>query len=171
MKLAIALSCACLLIATPSLAEKPANAGNSGKQVEKDVGNKGGPNNKNDGPQGKNDKNDKNDKHDNKISTNDRDEIRRYYGDQFRAGNCPPGLAKKNNGCMPPGQAKKWSIGQRLPRDLAYHDLPRDLYSRLRPPGDGYKYVRADADILMISTGTMMVIDAIQDLNQGGRGS
>ncbi len=32
------------------------------------------------------------------------------------AGGCPPGLAKKNNGCMPPGQAKKlYNIGQRFP--------------------------------------------------------
>lgn len=28
-------------------------------------------------------------------------------------GGCPPGLAKKNNGCMPPGQARKLARGQR----------------------------------------------------------
>ncbi len=29
----------------------------------------------------------------------------------------PPGLAKKNNGCLPPGQAKKrYQVGQPLPR-------------------------------------------------------
>jgi len=27
-------------------------------------------------------------------------------------GGCPPGLAKKHNGCMPPGQARKLSRGQ-----------------------------------------------------------
>lgn len=27
-----------------------------------------------------------------------------YYGEQARSGRCPPGLAKKNNGCMPPAQ-------------------------------------------------------------------
>ena len=26
---------------------------------------------------------------------------------RFASANCPPGLAKKHNGCMPPGQAKK----------------------------------------------------------------
>src|SRR3954468_19727078 len=26
-----------------------------------------------------------------------------YYGEAFRSGRCPPGLAKKHNGCMPPG--------------------------------------------------------------------
>jgi Ni/Co efflux regulator RcnB len=157
MKIALILAAAGLLLAAPVLADKPPHAGGPNKSVEKDDGNKGG------GPHGKNDGY--------KISTSDRDVIRRYYGDQFRAGNCPPGLAKKNNGCMPPGQAKKWGIGQRLPRDLVYYDLPRDLYSRLRPPGDGYKYIRAGADILMIATGTMMVVDAIEDLTQMGRGS
>src|SRR5437870_1009551 len=41
--------------------------------------------------------------------------VHEYYGQAFRSGHCPPGLAKKNNGCMPPGQAKKWAIGQPLP--------------------------------------------------------
>ena len=43
--------------------------------------------------------------------------VHEYYGEQFRTGHCPPGLAKKHNGCMPPGQAKKWAIGRPLPRD------------------------------------------------------
>jgi hypothetical protein len=37
----------------------------------------------------------------------------------YGVGGCPPGLAKKNNGCLPPGQAKKmFRIGQRY--DLGY---------------------------------------------------
>ncbi len=41
------------------------------------------------------------------FSEEDRMFIHNYYGDRFRGGHCPPGLAKKGNGCMPPGQAKK----------------------------------------------------------------
>jgi len=89
--------------------------------------------------------------------------VRDYYGDP---GHCPPGLAKKRNGCMPPGQAKKWHVGQRLPRDVVYHDLPRDLIIRLPPLSVGYKYVRVGADILQIAVGTGLVIDAIQDLGR-----
>jgi Ni/Co efflux regulator RcnB len=152
-RLAIAVASAFLLFASPSLADKPPQAG-GGKKVEKDVGKGGGPPGKGNGSSAKV-----------VFHDNDRDVIRRYYGDQFRAGNCPPGLAKKNNGCMPPGQAKKWAVGQRLPRDLVYYDLPRDLYSRLRPPGDGYRYVRAGADILLLAVGTMMVVDAIENLS------
>ncbi len=91
---------------------------------------------------------------------------RDYYGSQFRSGNCPPGLAKKNNGCMPPGQAKKWRVGSRLPGDVVYYPVPNDVVVRLGMPPAGYKYVRVAADILMIAVGTSMVVDAIEDLSR-----
>lgn len=90
--------------------------------------------------------------------------IHDYYAEQFRAGNCPPGLAKKHNGCMPPGQAKKWSIGRPLPQDVIYYDLPHAVVVELGPPLPGYRYVRVANDILMIAVGTAMVVDAILDL-------
>lgn len=97
------------------------------------------------------------------IAEADRDLLRRYFGDAARSGRCPPGLAKKNNGCMPPGQAKKWSRGQRLPPDLTYYALPADLLARLQPPA-GAQYVRVAADILLIATGSGLVLDAVEDL-------
>lgn len=41
--------------------------------------------------------------------------VREYYGGQFQSGRCSPGLAKKHNGCMPSGQARKWELGRPLP--------------------------------------------------------
>ncbi len=92
--------------------------------------------------------------------------VREYYGDQYRRGFCPPGLAKKHNGCMPPGQAKKWQIGKPLPRDVTFYDLPPALVVQIGAPPAGHRYVRVAADILLISIGTGMVIDAIQDLGR-----
>jgi len=89
-----------------------------------------------------------------------------YYGEQFRRGHCPPGLAKKNNGCMPPGQARKWAVGRPLPRDVIYHPVPQALVIQLEPPSAGYRYVRVASDILLIALGSGMVIDAIQDLGR-----
>jgi hypothetical protein len=89
-----------------------------------------------------------------------------YYGQQFRAGNCPPGLAKKNNGCMPPGQAKKWGVGRPLPSDVAYYPVPPEVMVRLGTPPAGHKYVRVAKDILLIAVGTSMVVDAIEDLGR-----
>lgn len=88
-----------------------------------------------------------------------------YYGGQTQPGRkCPPGLAKKNNGCMPPGQAKKWGMGRPLPGDLRYYELPRDLLMRLPPAPAGHRYVRVAADILLIAVGSSMVLDAMEDL-------
>jgi Ni/Co efflux regulator RcnB len=100
------------------------------------------------------------------FGPNERMAVRDYYAGPIAAGKCPPGLAKKNNGCLPPGQAKKWAIGQRLPTGVIYYDLPRELALRLPAPPAGHRYVRLASDILMIATGTSIVLDAIQDLGR-----
>ena len=92
--------------------------------------------------------------------------VREYYTNQYRAGRCPPGLAKKNNGCMPPGQAKKWAVGQPLPRDLVYYPVPQSVVVQLGAPPSGHKYVRVASDILLIAIGSSMIVDAIQDLGR-----
>ena len=89
-----------------------------------------------------------------------------YYEPRFRAGNCPPGLAKKRNGCMPPGQAKQWHRGAPLPRDVVYYPVPDAVVLRLGAPPAGHRYVRVATDILLIAVGTSMVIDAIEDLGR-----
>ena len=94
----------------------------------------------------------------------DRVAIRDYFGGYVQSGRCPPGLAKKHNGCMPPGQAKKWAIGRPLPRDVIYYALPPDLVVMIAAPPSGYRYVRVGADVLMIAVGTGMVAAAIEDL-------
>jgi len=92
--------------------------------------------------------------------------VRSYYEDEFRGGHCPPGLAKKHNGCMPPGQAKKWRVGRPLPQEIVFYDVPPALVVKIGVPPAGYKYVRVAADILLIAVGTRMVADAITDLGR-----
>ncbi len=92
--------------------------------------------------------------------------VREYYGAQERAGNCPPGLAKKHNGCLPPGHAKKWQMGRPLPAGVVVYDVPRELTVQIGVPPSGYKYVRVAGDILMVAVGSSMVVDAIQDLGR-----
>ena len=91
--------------------------------------------------------------------------IKNYYTEQYRSGHCPPGLAKKNNGCMPPGHAKRWAVGQTLPRDVIFYDLPSAVVVQLGPPPVNHRFVRVANDILLIAVGTGMVVDAIQDLS------
>ena len=96
-------------------------------------------------------------------------DTRRSWFDDERLGlidGCPPGLAKKNNGCMPPGQAKKWRLGRPLPHDVIYYDVPPPLVLQLGAPPAGHRYVRVAGDILLITAGTAMVVAAIQDLGR-----
>src|ERR1044072_2255372 len=60
----------------------------------------------------------------------------------YGVGGCPPGLAKKGNGCLPPGQAKKlYGVGYRFDRGFSgwtpYNQIPYDLRNRydLNPYG------------------------------------
>ena len=97
----------------------------------------------------------------------DRQAVRVAYGEHYGGGKgCPPGLAKKNNGCMPPGQAKKYHVGQPLPSTVVYYPVPGPVLVTLPPPPIGHKYVRVAADILLIAVGTSMVVDAITDLSR-----
>ena len=156
-----AVLAALMLLSTPAFADKPDRAGGGkgkgGGQAEH--GNKGGKGNGGGGKGG----GDVNVNVDIRFGGDERVVVRDYYG-SLRG--CPPGLAKKNNGCMPPGQAKKWAVGHPLPRDVVFYELPHELVIKLRPPPSGYRYVRVAADILMIAVGTGMVIDAIQDLGR-----
>ena len=99
-----------------------------------------------------------------RFGDSDRRAVQEYYQSPARGKGCPPGLAKKGNGCMPPGQARKWARGRPLPHDLVVYDLPRDLRYRLPPPPAGHRYVQLGADVLMIAVGTSMVVDAIEDM-------
>lgn len=149
-----------LLAAAPAIADKPAWAGggNDGKQ-----GNKHG---ERDDDRRKASKGERHDSGGFAFDDQRRQIIVDYYGGEFRRGNCPPGLAKKNNGCLPPGQAKKWNKGRPLPTDVRYYELPNELVIRLPPPPGGHRYVRVAADILLIAVGTNMVIDALEDIGR-----
>lgn len=99
-----------------------------------------------------------------RFDTRQRSYLYDYYAGQARQGHCPPGLAKKHNGCLPPGQAKKWSRGRPLPGDLTYYDLPEQVVLQIGRPPAGYRYVRVANDVLLVTVGTMMVVDALEDL-------
>lgn len=90
--------------------------------------------------------------------------VAEYYGTQARAGKCPPGLAKKHNGCQPPGQARKWQRGQALERDVVFYPVPQEVVLRIGLPPAGYRYVRVLNDILVVAIGSNMVIDAMEDV-------
>jgi hypothetical protein len=141
----IALALSAVLASGAALAEKPEWAG--GKHEKKD-------------------KKDKGEKHAGKAKHRGSEDVkvgayfndghraaaRSYYVQQYPQGRkCPPGLAKKNNGCLPPGQAKKYAVGQPLPREVVWYPVPRPVIVQLPVAPVGYRYVRVGNDILLLS--------------------
>ena len=85
----------------------------------------------------------------------------------YGVGGCPPGLAKKQNGCLPPGQAKKLLRGQHFPSGYGtrygYHQIPYDLRTRYElNPNDRYYY--NDGYIYRVDPRTMVVEQVIAEL-------
>lgn len=162
---ALAVAVAGFLATAPALAERPDHAG-GGKHGHKHE----------DKWERKAEKHErKHDKHARKHDHHDgprhgayfehrhRDSVRHYYS-SYDGRRCPPGLAKKNNGCMPPGHAKHWHVGKPLPPTVVVYSVPQPILVTLPPPPPRHKYVRVAGDILLIAVGTSMVVDGIDGL-------
>ncbi len=94
-----------------------------------------------------------------RLGDYERGVYRDYYGG---APDCPPGLAKKNNGCLPPGIAKKrYEVGRPLGPDVYVRDAPYDLVQRLPYLDDEYGYRIVDGDLAVVELATLVVLDAI----------
>ena len=90
---------------------------------------------------------------------------RQYYSQNYGQGrSCPPGLAKKNNGCMPPGQAKKWSVGQPVPQGVTVYSVATPVLRQLPPAPYGYRYARIGDDIVLVQQQNNLIIDIIVGL-------
>lgn len=85
-----------------------------------------------------------------------------WYEEPEHRGFVPPGLAKK--GGVPPGQARLWQRGQPLPAGVVWYALPRSLELVLGVPPAGHRYVRVATEILLITIGTGIVADALEDI-------
>ncbi|MGN6848707.1 MAG: hypothetical protein ACTHJK_04390 [Sphingomicrobium sp.] len=85
------------------------------------------------------------------------------YGDR----GCPPGLAKKHNGCLPPGQAKKLYRGERWRNGYgtyySYNRIPYDLRRRYAL-SSRYRYYYSGGTIYVVDPRTMLIAQVISAL-------
>jgi hypothetical protein len=85
------------------------------------------------------------------------------YGDR----GCPPGLAKKHNGCLPPGQAKKLYRGERWRSGYgtyySYNRIPYDLRRRYAL-SSRYRYYYSGGTIYVVDPRTMLIAQVISAL-------
>lgn len=170
----VALAIASLFIAAPSLADKDNDQGKGNKhgdkQERKAEKQEQKQERKADKQEAKREK--KADKHRDRddvrvgqyFNDNQRQAVRTYYTQQYGDGRrCPPGLAKKNNGCLPPGQVR-YTVGQPLPRTVTVYQVPQPVIVQLPVAPPGYRYVRVGNDILLVSPQSQMVVDVIAGL-------
>ena len=93
---------------------------------------------------------------------------REYYTTTYKDGKrCPPGLAKKNNGCLPPGQARNWTVGQPLPTNVTVYSVAQPVIRMLPPAPAGYRYARIGNDIVLVQQQNNIIVDIIQGLLGG----
>ena len=94
--------------------------------------------------------------------------VREYYVNTYsNRKNCPPGLAKKGNGCLPPGQAHSWAVGQPIPRGVTIYAVPQPVIVQLPPAPYGYRYARIGGDIVLVQQQNNLIVDIIQGLLGG----
>jgi len=99
------------------------------------------------------------------FSDRHRSYAREYYSERYsKARSCPPGLAKKNNGCMPPGQARKLVPGQPVPAGVTLYPVPQPVIVQLPPPPYGYRYARVGNDIVLVRNENQLIVDIIVGL-------
>ena len=160
----IALALALTLVSAGASAAKPEGTGQGNEKQERKEAKKA-------------DKHERKDEH--KADKQTRDEprvgsyftdehrsyVRTYYGKRYGNGKgCPPGLAKKHNGCLPPGQVVNYVVGQPLPTTMVVYTVPRVVVVQLPVAPYGYRYVRVGNDILLLSAQTSIVVDVITAL-------
>ena len=82
-------------------------------------------------------------------------------------GGVPPGLAKKHNGCMPPGQARKLARGQRWQSlygsRYGYGQIPYDL-RRQYDLNPRYNYYYGNGYLYQVDPRTLLVQQVISAL-------
>ena len=93
---------------------------------------------------------------------------RQYYTTTYKDGKrCPPGLAKKNNGCLPPGQVRNWVVGQPVPTNVTVYSVAQPVIRMLPPAPVGYRYARLGNDIVLVQQQNNIIVDIIQGLLGG----
>ena len=77
---------------------------------------------------------------------------------------CPKDMEREGKTCRAQVKGHYWAVGQSLQPAVETFPLPDEVKSRLPAPPDGYEYVRAGEDILLLSSKIHLVVDVMQDV-------
>lgn len=93
----------------------------------------------------------------------------RFDGGRLAGASCPPGLAKKHNGCLPPGQARKrLALGSRIDRAWFEGSNLPSAYRGFYSNDDSYSYRYDDAGYIYRVDNRSSLISGIIPLLGGG---
>ncbi len=94
--------------------------------------------------------------------------VRQYYTTTYsNTKRCPPGLAKKNNSCLPPGQVQDLVVGQPVPKNVTVYQVAQPVIRKLPAAPAGYRYERIGGDIVLVQQESNIVVDIIKGLLGG----
>jgi len=89
---------------------------------------------------------------------------RRSFQQHFaKAKTCPKDMQREGKTCRALVKGSYWAVGQPVQKAVETFPLPEDVLAKLPPAPQGYEYVRAGEDILLISKGMRLVVDMIQN--------
>jgi len=102
------------------------------------------------------------------FSDQDKQAARKSFAQHFaKTKECPKDMERKGKMCRALVQGHYWAVGQRLQDAVETHPVPEDVEARLPKPPEGYEYVRAGEDILLMSKAIRLVMDFIPDAVEG----
>jgi Ni/Co efflux regulator RcnB len=81
-----------------------------------------------------------------------------------KAKDCPEGMERTGKKCAAPVEGRYWAVGQTLQPAVKPHPVPEAVKAKLPPPPQGYEYLLAGEDILLVSKALHLVVDMIEDV-------
>jgi hypothetical protein len=77
---------------------------------------------------------------------------------------CPKDMEREGKTCRALVKGHYWAVGQQLQKAVEAQPVPEDVLAALPPAPEGYEYVRAGEDIILMSKGIHLVVDVMQDV-------
>ena len=97
------------------------------------------------------------------FSEQEKNAARKVFSQKYaKAAQCPEGLTQKGKACASPWDQRYWAVGQALQPAVKVYAVPEPVVATLPAAPKGYEYVRAADDILLIASGSKLVVDMIE---------
>ena len=95
----------------------------------------------------------------------DKKAARAAFAQRYGKGkDCPAGMERGAKGCAAPVEGRYWAVGQTLQPAVKPNPVPEPVKAKLPPVPQGYEYLMAGDDILLVSKGLHLVVDILEDV-------